>query len=87
MQDTIQTLVSENYKKLEVFILSYIPQDVQIESTNKVNNVYENVPSDYKPKALFSIDLFKTNAEDAFVYSNKNPYVFVDVVLQAFDKA
>lgn len=67
MQDTLLSLVQKSYYSFYNFITSFIPQKTVIHNSNRVTNEF----AVYK-KPLFTIELFKTLNEDAFVY-NTNP--------------
>lgn len=68
-------------------IVSFIPTKVEINSTSTVINHFPEGTSEKKKEtALFSVDLKPSN-DECFIFSPKNPEVFVNVVLHVFDKA
>ncbi|KAL4440889.1 hypothetical protein ABPG74_009302 [Tetrahymena malaccensis] len=87
MQDTVTSLVQRNYNDYRDMILSFIPSKVIVHDTSNVENVFpEHVDEKKRTRALFQLDL-KTQNDEIFIYSPKNPEVFVNVVLHVFDKA
>jgi len=67
MQDTLLSLVQKSYYNFYDFIISFIPYKTINHDSNNVENFFEKFK-----KPLFTIELFKTLNDDAFVY-NTNP--------------
>lgn len=88
MQDTLLTLIRRCYQHYYYFLESYVPQEVQIDDTNIVRNIYneETLHLPAKRTHLLTIDLHKTVNDDEFVYSTK-PKNYVQTILVIFDKA
>ena len=94
MQDTLLSLVRNNFDKYATLIRSFIPQKVEIFGTDSVRNFYSDgsvsdslqiLFSKNKKTPLFQIDLMKHSTDDIFIYST-NPQNFVGVILGALKK-
>lgn len=76
---TIENRFEEN-RYARIWISSAAAQrDIYL--NNQISNPWKNIR-----KALFQLDMLKTSDDKSFIYSSKDPIIFVKVVLHAFDK-
>lgn len=76
-KDTLTTLVWDNYHEFNNYILSFLPDEVQVKSSNEVINIFNdpnhrNNTSKTPVNTLFVIDLWKTNDDQNFIYTTRN---------------
>lgn len=92
MQDTITTLVKNNFDQYEEGIRNNIPNRVEIVQTNKVVNYYEDgqtadstVPvfNHNRKIPIFQIELL---AKDDYFHFTTNPSLYVNIVIHAIKK-
>ena len=99
IQDNVLELTQKSYYSFYEFIKSFVPEEVIINSTNNVENIWkkqekkdpldlteEENNDDQKKKALFAIDLMKgINENESFLYSTP-PKNAITSTLLIFDR-
>ncbi|CAD8156782.1 unnamed protein product [Paramecium pentaurelia] len=81
MQDTVQSLVENNYKRFVNYLKQFIPDEVNVDDPSNIINKFKTVGV----KPIFTIDMIKTNDDKEFLYST-SPINFVNMIIQLFDK-
>ncbi|EGR28020.1 hypothetical protein IMG5_184900 [Ichthyophthirius multifiliis] len=82
MQDSIYSLIYENFNILEQYIINYIPKQTQVINLQNVINIYR---TEKQQKALFIIDIVKSQTEEEYLYAI-NPDTYIQNILNFFEK-